>query len=136
MEGLKRIYIVLALPVVIAGAAATWIDSHPMCLDQAAMSNDELLNALRRADATGDTAGAKRLADYLAGLQAHNSSAAQTSGIDPKTVIWDKPGCTTKAQRLGRTALGAAVAGGALFILWLIFRWVVAGFAPSLKREK
>ncbi len=114
LEGLKRLYIALSLLVVIATATAFWMDSRPMCLDYAAMSNDEL----------------------LAGLQARSSSAAQTSGIDPKTVIWDKPSCITKAARLGRAVLGAAAVGGVLFILWLIIRWIVAGFFPGLKREK
>lgn len=113
MEGLKRLYIVFSLLVVVASAAAIWIDSRPMCSDYAAISDDEL----------------------LASLPTRSSFNAQTTGINPETVMWDKPECITKAQRLGRTALGAAVAGGVLLILWLIFRWIIAGFLPARKGQ-
>ena len=124
LEGLKRLYIIFSLLVMVGVAGNVWVDTRSSCIqavfqdktpasNYAAIPTEELLPDQRRRD----------------------------SPIDPSDVKWDTPttqanGCPTKAERVGYTALGAVVTGIFLFVTWLIFRWIMIGFFPALKREK
>lgn len=148
LEGLRRIYTVIAVPIIIGVTAYWWNEAsvRPYPFDVAAAKAEgyqeyEIANFL--ASTSGDDIGAVR-AQGVTDAQAIEflmktsylpiGRSYKYTGAELLREIPRKKSIVPKQAMYA--AAGAVVSGSVLFGIWMIFQWIFTGFFPSKKVAK
>lgn len=144
LEGFRRLFTIFSLLVIAAAGFLAWIDNRapPGCVEESTikwepvadtskMSDQELFESLRKADAGGDSARARELARAIEERGSPSTkSQSSTAGTVRPLIL-----CPAKAQVLAKQAGFAAATTAAtaaiLFVIWLALRWIIIGFFPA-----
>lgn len=149
LEGLKRLFVVISLVVVAVAGAIGWSENGPPhgCVEESSikwdrtpsvdyskMTDEELFDSIRKADANGD---AKKASEIARAIENRSDPWSKDQVIRP--ALQPLVICPPKMQGLAKQAAYAAGIGMALasvmFILWLCLRWVIVGFFPTAARK-
>ncbi len=149
LEGIKRLFIIFSVLVVVAGGGLGWSENGPPygCVEESSikwdqppsvnfskMTDEELFDILRKADASGDKAKADGAARAIKDRSGPWSKYEVVRPALQPLVI-----CPPKTQSLIKQVSYAAGIAAALaavmFALWLCLRWIIVGFFPSAARR-